>query len=83
VRAGSRPPIDPVRLALVVALALIVQSGEPNPTHLTFWLIYAYLGGIAPLICWRLDDWLGLASRPLRERLRERRGVSEAPEPAA
>ena len=23
-----------------------------------FWGSYAYLGAIAPLICWRLDDWL-------------------------
>ena len=23
-----------------------------------FWGSYAYLGAIAPIICWRLDDWL-------------------------
>ena len=34
------------------------------------WGTYAYLGGIAPLVCWRLDDWLGLTSHSVLERLR-------------
>lgn len=34
------------------------------------WATYAYLGGIAPVVCWRVDDWLGFRSRPLLERLR-------------
>ena len=43
-----------------------------------FWGTYAYLGAIAPLLCWRVDDWLGLESRPLyRELVRSR-----SPEPA-
>jgi hypothetical protein len=25
-----------------------------------YWGSYAYLGAIAPIICWRLDDWLGI-----------------------
>lgn len=29
------------------------------------WATFAYFAGLAPLICWRLDDWLGLESRPL------------------
>jgi hypothetical protein len=31
---------------------------------------FAYFAGIAPLICWRLDDWLGLPPRPLIPRRR-------------
>jgi hypothetical protein len=34
------------------------------------WGSYAYFGGIAPVICWRLDDWLGFTSVPLPDRLR-------------
>jgi hypothetical protein len=30
-----------------------------------FWGTYAYFGAIAPILCWRIDDWLGLESRPL------------------
>jgi hypothetical protein len=30
-----------------------------------FWGTYAYIGAVAPLLCWRLDDWLGLPARPL------------------
>jgi hypothetical protein len=29
------------------------------------WATFAYFAGIAPIICWRLDDWLGLPSEPL------------------
>lgn len=43
------------------------------------WASYAYLGGIAALVCWRLDDWLGHPPRSLAERLRELRGT---PRPA-
>jgi hypothetical protein len=41
------------------------------------WATYAYLGGIAPIVCWRLDDWLGFRSRPLLERLRAMRRAPE------
>ncbi|MEO5703374.1 MAG: hypothetical protein ABIR64_00100 [Candidatus Limnocylindrales bacterium] len=37
------------------------------------WATYAYFGGIAPIICWRLDEWLGLESRSVPDRLRELR----------
>jgi hypothetical protein len=30
-----------------------------------YWGTYAYFGAIAPILCWRIDDWLGLPSRPL------------------
>lgn len=32
-----------------------------------FWGTYAYFGAIAPVLCWRIDDWLGLETRPLVE----------------
>jgi hypothetical protein len=30
-----------------------------------YWGTYAYIAAIAPLLCWRIDDWLGIESRPL------------------
>jgi hypothetical protein len=30
-----------------------------------FWSTYAYFAAIAPLLCWRIDDWLRLPTRPL------------------
>jgi hypothetical protein len=35
-----------------------------------YWGTYAYFGAIAPIVCWRIDDWLGLESRPIIETLR-------------
>jgi hypothetical protein len=32
-----------------------------------FWGTYAYFGAIAPLLCWRIDDWLGLETASLIE----------------
>jgi hypothetical protein len=32
-----------------------------------FWSTYAYFGAIAPILCWRVDDWLGLETHPLGE----------------
>lgn len=36
--------------------------------HAGNWGTFAYFAGLAPLVCWRLDDWLGLSSRPLLPR---------------
>ena len=36
------------------------------------WATFAYFAGLAPLVCWRLDDWLGLESQPLVANLRFR-----------
>jgi len=30
-----------------------------------YWATFAYVAAIAPIVCWRLDDWLGLGTRPL------------------
>jgi hypothetical protein len=29
------------------------------------WATFAYFAGLGPLICWRLDDWLGVETTPL------------------
>jgi len=29
------------------------------------WGTFAYFAALAPMLCWRLDDWLGFESRPL------------------
>lgn len=31
-----------------------------------FWATFAYFAAIAPVICWHLDDWLGLGDRRVR-----------------
>ncbi len=36
-----------------IAVFVVVMFGG-------YWGSYAYLGAIAPIICWRLDDWLGI-----------------------
>lgn len=52
-----RPSLDTVILAGSAVYLVTLYGGN--------WGSYAYIAGIAPLICWRLDDWLGLPSRPL------------------
>ena len=42
------------------------------------WGTFAYLGGIAPIVCWRLDDWLGFESRPIPARARALRDARRA-----
>ncbi len=43
------------------------------------WASYAYFAGLAPVICWRLDAWLGFTSTPvLRWPLRRPRKASDA-----
>ena len=29
-----------------------------------YWATFAYVAAIAPIVCWRLDDWFGLGTRP-------------------
>jgi hypothetical protein len=44
--------IDRVILAGVLVFVIVMFGG--------YWGSYAYLGAIAPILCWRLDDWLGI-----------------------
>jgi hypothetical protein len=32
-----------------------------------YWSTFAYVAAIAPIVCWRLDDWFGLGTRPLAD----------------
>jgi hypothetical protein len=42
--------IDGVILAGILVFVVVMFGG--------YWGSYAYLGAIAPIVCWRLDDWL-------------------------
>ena len=33
--------------------------------YMGFWSTSAYFAGIGPILCWRIDDWLHLPTRPL------------------
>jgi hypothetical protein len=44
--------MDRVILSGILVFAIVMFGG--------YWGSYAYLGAIAPIICWRLDDWLGI-----------------------
>ncbi|HYK94404.1 MAG TPA: hypothetical protein VE011_00835 [Candidatus Dormibacteraeota bacterium] len=57
-----RRSLDGVILVGVVVYLVTLYGGN--------WGSYAYFGGIAPVVCWRLDDWLGFASVPMADRLR-------------
>jgi len=67
-----------VSLALRRSLDWVILCGSAIYVVTLFagnWSTFAYFAGLAPLICWRLDDWLGLPSRslvswPLRRRAR-------------
>jgi hypothetical protein len=46
--------IDAVIVSGILVFAVVMFGG--------YWGSYAYLGAIAPILCWRLDDWLGIAA---------------------
>lgn len=33
--------------------------------YMGYWSTYAYFAAVAPILCWRIDDWLRLPSRPM------------------
>lgn len=33
--------------------------------YMGYWSTYAYFAAVAPILCWRIDDWLRLPSRPV------------------
>lgn len=57
-----RRSMDAVIVVGVVVYLVTLYAGN--------WGTYAYLGGIAPIVCWRLDDWLGFESQWLPKRVR-------------
>jgi len=46
--------IDAVIVSGVIVFVVFMFGG--------YWGSYAYLGAIAPILCWRLDDWLEIAA---------------------
>ncbi len=46
--------IDAVIVSGILIFCIVMFGG--------YWGSYAYLGALGPIICWRLDDWLGLAA---------------------
>jgi hypothetical protein len=65
-----RKSLDGVILIGVAVYLVVLYGGN--------WGSYAYFGGVAPIVCWRLDDWLGFTSVPLLDRLRTLRDVWRA-----
>lgn len=46
---------------VIVAGALVYLATMLSGT----WTTYAYFAAIGPVLCWRVDDWLGVARHPL------------------
>lgn len=51
-----RRSLDQVILAGTAVYLVTLFSGN--------WATFAYFAALAPVLCWRLDDWLGIASTP-------------------
>jgi hypothetical protein len=70
-----RKSLDGVILIGVVVYVVVLYGGN--------WGSYAYFGGVAPIVCWRLDDWLGFSSFPLLDRLRALRKQRVSAKPSS
>ena len=57
-----RRSMDAVILVGVAVYLVTLYGGN--------WGSFAYFGGIAPIVCWRLDDWLGFPSQSLLVRFK-------------
>ncbi|HYN69893.1 MAG TPA: hypothetical protein VEX41_06770 [Candidatus Eisenbacteria bacterium] len=51
--------IDRVIVVGIIVFLVTLYAG--------YWATFAYVAAIAPIVCWRLDDWFGLGTRPLVE----------------
>ena len=69
-----RRSLDTVILAGSAVYVVTLHAGN--------WATFAYFAALAPLICWRLDDWLGLPTRPVA-RWQRRPAAEPQLEPAA
>jgi len=49
--------IDRVIVAGILVFLVTLYAG--------YWSTFAYVAAIAPIVCWRLDDWFGLGTRPV------------------
>ncbi len=79
-RQASQPHFDGLRLlagaftALVSApfvrtWSAVVLTGTAIyavTLYTGFWSTFSYLAGLAPILCWQLDEWLGLSGRRVR-----------------
>lgn len=70
---GLRGSLDGVILGGTLVYLVTLHGGN--------WGTFAYFAAIAPLLCWRIDDWLGLPSLPLvsEARLASARGLLRTP----
>jgi hypothetical protein len=76
----AQPVWDAIRfgagLALAVASLFLVRSARSfvicgsgvflATLYLGWWSTFAYVAALAPVICWHLDDWLGLDGQRVR-----------------
>ena len=64
--AGAVTALVTLRLArsidgVIIAGALVYLV----TLYFGYWSTYAYFGAVAPILCWRIDGWLGIPTRPL------------------
>ena len=79
-RFGLGGALAAATLAMRHSLDTLILAGSAVyvvTLHGGNWSTFAYFAGIAPLICWRLDGWLGIPPRPF-----VRWPVSPSEEPA-
>ncbi|MDQ3871402.1 MAG: hypothetical protein M3301_07300 [Chloroflexota bacterium] len=79
-RRVSPEPFDRLRLVLGALTAAVttpfVRSGRAMvlagtlvflaTLYAAYWSTFAYFAALAPVLCWHLDDWLGLGDRRVR-----------------
>jgi hypothetical protein len=62
--AGGVVAIATLPLVRTARSFVVVGAGVYAITLFTgWWSTFAYLAAIAPIVCWHLDDWLGLGDR--------------------
>lgn len=67
VAAGVLLAVLALRLVRSAASFIIVGALVFGATlFLGFWSTFAYLAAVAPILCWHLDDWLGLGHLRVR-----------------
>lgn len=67
VGAGVLLAVLALRLARSAASFIIMGALIFGATlFLGFWSTFAYLAAVAPVLCWQLDDWLGLGDQRVR-----------------
>lgn len=70
-----RRSLDQVIIAGTIVYLVTLFTGT--------WATFAYFAALGPILCWRLDDWLGVESRPLVEPARKPNFLRGRPTDAA